>query len=192
MSTKVLIVASAVQKAVLEQVLLQEIATGFWKEARPADHADSWKGVSIEVGTQLGAQGFDIPRNYNFVNPDFFKKAEAKLLEAAKTVEPEITAKSLKKHLLELNQILGGRFKEVGGVITKLPRGRKAEETETKTVVKAATTTRKAAAVFTELPPEFAPTTAEVAEKDASISEPSQTAGTETMVATPELEEAAA
>jgi len=182
MSTKVLTVVSAVQKVVLEQVLLQEIATGFWKEARPADHADSWKGVSIEVGTTLGAQGFDIPRNYNFVNPDFFKKAEAKLLEAAKTVEPEITAKSLKKHLLELNQILGGRIKEVGGVIIKLPRGRKAEETETKTVVKAATTTRKAAAVFAE-------PAAEPKAEDADIA--TATTDTETLVEAEQLEEAA-
>ena len=32
--------------ALLEQVLLQEMAHGFWKNARPADHADYWKGVN--------------------------------------------------------------------------------------------------------------------------------------------------
>lgn len=174
-TTKVLFVATAAQQAVLQQVLLQEIATGFWKEARPADHADSWKGVAIEVGTTLGAQGFEIPRNYNFVNPEFFSKAEERLLEAAKTVEPEITVKQLKKHLLELNQILGGRIKEVGGVVTKLPRGRKAEATEAKTTVKASTTTRKVAAVFADPAPE--------AEAEGSgIAVEAQVEGTETMV----------
>ena len=54
---KVLTVATAVQKAVMEQVLLAEIAMGFWKNARPADHADYWKGVEIKVGTVLGASG---------------------------------------------------------------------------------------------------------------------------------------
>ena len=73
MSKKVLVVASSVQLAVLQQVLLSEIATGFWKNARPADHAESWQGVEIKVGTDLGASGFEMPRNYNFVNPEFFK-----------------------------------------------------------------------------------------------------------------------
>ena len=39
MSKKVLTVATAVQAAVFNEVLLGEIATGFWKNARPADHA---------------------------------------------------------------------------------------------------------------------------------------------------------
>lgn len=148
--SKVLTVATAAQKAVFEQVLLQEIATGFWKEARPADHADNWKGVSVQVGTKLGPEGFEIPRTYNFVNPDFFKKAAEKLLEAAKTVEPEMTEKLLKKQLIQLNQIVGQRLTEVGKVATKLPRGRqKTEETETKSA-NATTTTRKAAAVFAD------------------------------------------
>ena len=149
MSKKVLVVATAVQKAVMETVLLQEIATGFWKDTRPADHAESWKGVAIEVGTKLGAEGFDIPRNYNFVNPDFFKKSEAKLLEAAQTVEKELTVKSLKKQLIQLNQILGGRVKEIGGEVEKLARGRKAsEEAPVKTTVKAESKTKKVAATF--------------------------------------------
>lgn len=123
--SKNLIVATAVQAAVLSEVLLGEIATGFWRNARPADHADSWKGVNIQVGTELGTQGFDMPRNYNFVNPDFFRKAEDKLMAAAQAVNPDITVKQLKKQLISLNQILGARLKEVGGAVTKLPRGRK-------------------------------------------------------------------
>lgn len=123
--TKTLTVATQVQQVVFTEVLLGEIATGFWKNARPADHADSWKGVRINVGTDLGSNGFDVPRNYNFVNPDFFRKAEDKLMEAARTVNPDITVKQLKKQLISLNQILGARLKEIGGTVTKLPRGRK-------------------------------------------------------------------
>lgn len=123
--TKTLTVASQVQQVVFTEVLLGEIATGFWKNARPADHADSWKGVHVQVGTDLGSHGFDVPRNYNFVNPDFFRKAEDKLMEAASTVNPDITVKQLKKQLISLNQILGARLKEIGGTVTKLPRGRK-------------------------------------------------------------------
>jgi hypothetical protein len=123
--SKVLIVATEIQKTVFTEILLSEIATGFWKNARPADHADSWKGVSVVVGSDLGATGFDVPRNYNFVNPDFFRKAEDRLMTSAKTVNPDITVKQLKKQLISLNQILGARLKEIGGAVTKLPRGRK-------------------------------------------------------------------
>lgn len=149
--SKTLTVATEVQKAVFEKVLLGEIASGFWKNARPADHADSWKGVQVVVGTDLGSAGFDVPRNYNFVNPDFFRKAENALMEAAKTADENITVKKLKKQLISLNQILGARLKEVGGAVTKLPRGRKApaaaktEDTNTST-----TTVRKAMATFAE------------------------------------------
>ena len=126
--SKILIVATEVQAAVFSEVLLGEIAAGFWRNARPADHADYWKGVSVEVGSELGAAGFDVPRNYNFVNPDFFRKAEDRLMEAARKVNPDITVKQLKKQLISLNQILGARLKEVGGTVSKLPRGRKQGE----------------------------------------------------------------
>ena len=133
--SKVLTVATVVQKAVLEQVLFAEIASGFWKNARPADHADNWKGVQVNVGVELGASGFDVPRNYNFVNPDFFHKSEDRLLEAALTVDPDITPKKLKKQLIALNQILGARLREVGGTVSKLPRGRKQVSTDPTTPV---------------------------------------------------------
>lgn len=141
MGNKVLTVATAVQRAVLQEVLLNEIATGFWKNARPADHAESWKGVEIKVGTVLGASGFEIPRNYNFVNPDFFNRSGKKMLDAALVVDANITEKGLKKQLLALNQILGGRLTETGGTVTKLPRGRKQTTATTTTTTKKATTT---------------------------------------------------
>jgi hypothetical protein len=122
---KTLTVATEVQKAVFENVLMGEIATGFWKNARPADHADYWKGVSVVVGAQLGVTGFDAPRNYNFVNPEFFQKTRDSLMAAAASVNPNVTEKQLKKQLIALNQIIGSRLKEIGGSVTKLQRGRK-------------------------------------------------------------------
>jgi hypothetical protein len=150
--SKILTVATSVQAAVFTEVLLAEIATGFWKNARPADHADSWKGVDVVVGTELGSSGFDVPRNYNFVNPDFFRKAEDRLMAAAKVVNPDITVKQLKKQLISLNQILGARLKEIGGVVTKLPRGRKQPVESVSTATKKTTksSVRKVAVNFVE------------------------------------------
>lgn len=154
--TKILTVATAAQKAVFEQVLLQEMAHGFWKNARPADHADYWKGVKLVVvsddATKLGPNGFDVPRNYNFVNPDFFRKIEDKLMAAAETAQPGITVKQLKKQLISLNQIIGCRLKDVGGTVAKLPRGRKQpSEVHVSPVKKTATTSvRKALANIVE------------------------------------------
>jgi hypothetical protein len=149
---KVLTVATTVQKTVFQEVLLAEISSGFWKNARPADHAEYWKGVEIKVGTVYGAKGFEIPRNYNFVNPDFFAKAGKRMLEAANTVDPDMTEKALKKQLLALNQILGGRLTETGGAVTKLLRGRKqsTEPTTTKSKPQSQTVTRRAPAQFAE------------------------------------------
>ena len=154
---KILTVSTPVQKAIFEQVLLQEMAQGFWKNARPADHADYWKGVHLEVVTEdgitkLGSNGFDIPRNYNFVNPDFFRKTEDKLMAVAETAQPGITVKQLKKQLIALNQIIGARLKEVGGTVSKLPRGRKQpSEVQFAPVKKTATTSvRKVMANFVE------------------------------------------
>lgn len=145
--SKTLTVASEVQKTVFVEVLLAEIATGFWKNARPADHADAWQGVTVVVGTELGPSGFDVPRNYNFVNPDFFRKNEDKLMEAARKVKPDITVKQLKKQLISLNQILGSRLKEIGGIVTKLPRGRKqTADSETKATKSSKSSVRRVAA----------------------------------------------
>lgn len=146
MSKKVLTVATAVQAAVFNEVLLGEIATGFWKNARPADHADYWKGVEVVVGTELGATGFEVPRNYNFVNPEFFQKNEAALMAAAQTAQTDITVKQLKKQLITLNQVIGSRVKEVGGTVTKLHRGRKAVAVAAETVASEPRAEKKPAA----------------------------------------------
>ncbi len=147
---KVLKVATSVQKAVFDKVILSQIASGFWKNARPADHADSWKGVEIVVSTDLGAQGFDVPRNYNFVNPDFFRMNEGALMAAAQEVDPNITVKKLKKQLISLNQIVGSRLKELGGTVSKLPRGRKPSTTVTTKQDEVKTIVRKVPVNFVE------------------------------------------
>lgn len=148
--SKILTVSSSVQKAVLETVLIREITSGFWLGARPADHASAWVGVEIVVGDTYGTDGFSVPRNYNFVNPDFFKKNEAELLAAARTVNSTITVKQLKKQLINLNQILGGRVTVSGGSVTKLPRGRRIGEELQADSSTTRPTVRKVAANFIE------------------------------------------
>ena len=123
--SKILTVATEVQKNVFEKALISEITSGFWKNARPADHADYWKNTDVVVGTHLGVSGFKVPRNYNFVNPEFFQKNKDKLMDAAISVNPDITEKQLKKQLISLNQIIGARLKEIGGEVVRLQRGRK-------------------------------------------------------------------
>lgn len=137
--SKVLVVASEVQKAVFEQFLLNEFTSGFWKNTRPADHADYWKGVDVQVGITFGPSGFEVPRNYNFVNPVFFEKAQDGLMEVAKSVCPDITVKQLKKQLISLNRIIGARLKEANGPVSKLSRGRKSVESSEPQVVKKTT-----------------------------------------------------
>ena len=150
---KTLTVVTEVQKVVFTQVLLPEITTGFWKNARPADHAESWLNVSVVVGSDLGPSGFDVPRNYNFVNPEFFTKAEGHLLDVARSVNADITVKQLKKQLISLNQIIGSRLKEIGGVVTKLPRGRKQGASDTRTLVRnSKNTVRRVAANIVDAP----------------------------------------
>lgn len=139
--TKTLTVATEIQKVVLTEVLFAEMVSGFWKNARPADHFDSWRDVSVVVGTELGVVGFDRPRDYNFTNPDYFQRAEEKLMIVAKNVNPNITVKQLKNQLIMLNRIIGGRLKSVNGPVAKLSRGRKTV-TGVAGVVKSTTTAK--------------------------------------------------
>lgn len=147
--TKILTVASEVQKALFVQVILPEMNSGFWHDVRPADHAAAWIGVEVQVGDVLGAEGFKVPRNYNFVNPIFLKDAEERLVEAAQTVDPNATFKQVKKHLIMLSRTVGGRIKAVDGPITKLARGRKASDSESR-VTKSSGTVRRVPATFAE------------------------------------------
>lgn len=124
---KVLTVETLVQKEILEKVLMKEIADGFWKKSRPQGHCASWEGVKIKVGKNLGTTGFKLSRNYNFMNPDFYVKKESSLLEICKAVEPDITKRMLKKQLVAISQIVGGRLLVAGGTASKVTRRKKTE-----------------------------------------------------------------
>jgi len=123
--TKRLYVSSAVQAHLLQAVLIPQMKDGFWKDHRPADHAQHWTDVEIVVTSDstLGADGWKIPRTYNFVNPDFIKPNEQLLVSAAQAVKPSSNFRSVKKELIELSRIVGGRLTDKNGIPTKANRG---------------------------------------------------------------------
>jgi hypothetical protein len=111
--TKQLVVSSPLQAALLTNFLIAEIQTGFWKDMRPVGHGAAWDGVEVVVatGNEVGPAGGFVPmKNYDFLNPAFTKIYEAKLVEVARTVKPTMTFKALKKELIELARIIGGRM----------------------------------------------------------------------------------
>lgn len=146
---KQLYVSSPVQVALLKNVLIPEMTTGFWQTHRPADHAAQWADVDIIVSAdgKLGPVEFTVPRLYNFVNPDFIKPNEARLVVAAQVVKPSSNFRSVKKELIELSRIVGGRLTDANTNPTKANRGNNkngtVQETVTKTAVKKATTAIK-------------------------------------------------
>lgn len=149
--TKTIVVNTAVQAAMLNAVLITEMANGFWKDGRPKGANEVWNGVKAHTGTKFGAHGFTVPRTYNYLNPLFMKANEARLLEAAQAADPTITNKKMYRELTELSRIIGGRITEPGGAIVKLNRGQKTTTTKKST---SKVSTRKAAAVIVEPTPE--------------------------------------
>lgn len=110
---KKLLVSSILQATLLNQFLIGEIQTGFWKEQRPVAHGAAWDDVQIVVSptNQVGPiDGFKPLRFYDFLNPEFTKLYENKLVEIARTVKPTMTFKALKKELIELARIIGARM----------------------------------------------------------------------------------
>lgn len=111
--SKTLKVSSAIQAALMNQFLIQEIQTGFWKDQRPVTHGAAWEGVVAVVSddNSVGPDGgFKPVRFYDFLNPEFTKLYEAKLVEIAQSIKPSMTFKALKKELIELARIIGGRM----------------------------------------------------------------------------------
>lgn len=111
--SKQLLVSSAVQAALMNSFLLAEIQTGFWKDQRPVSHGPAWEGVEIVVSDTNAVgptAGWKPLRFYDFLNPEFTKLHEARLVEIAQTIKPNVTFKSLKKELIELARIIGGRM----------------------------------------------------------------------------------
>lgn len=152
--TKRLYVSSPVQVKLLTDVLIPQMKDGFWKDHRPAHHHKEWEGVEIMVtedGT-LGAVGWKVPRNYNFINPEFVKANEQVLVKTAQDVKATSTFRSIKKELIELAWIVGGRLTSTSAERTKANRGTNKNATldavnAAKTAVAAAKDTVKKTAV---------------------------------------------
>jgi hypothetical protein len=144
--TKKLFVASDIQAALLANVLIPQMATGFWKDHRPSNHAAQWADVEIIVSDdgKLGAVDFEIPRLYNFVNPEFINPNEDILVKCAQDVKASSNFRSVKKELIELSRIVGGRLTDVNMTPTKANRGNNKPENAQDTVAKAKATVKKA------------------------------------------------
>lgn len=113
--SKQLLVSSTIQAVLMNEFLLDQIRNGHWKGQRPSTHAAAWDDVEIVVSTtnQVGPIGDWKPlRYYDFLNPEFTKLHETKLVEIASTVRPNTKFKSLKKELIELARIIGGRMSD--------------------------------------------------------------------------------
>lgn len=125
MTQKKLFVSSQAQINMLEQVIIPEMTAGFWKDHRPIGHGNQWADVEFVVSTnnQVGPTNFKIPRNYNFVNPDFLLQCEDSLVKAAKSADANLEMKHVKKLLIELSRIVGGRLTDLTEAPTKANRG---------------------------------------------------------------------
>lgn len=125
MTKAILFVSSNIQAALLNDFLLAEMQDGFWRDMRPAGHGAVWAGIKVEVSPTdaVGPLGFTPLKNYDFLNPEFTKLNEAKLVAIAQTVKPNMTFKALKKELIELARIIGGRMTDKTKEPARLFRG---------------------------------------------------------------------
>lgn len=123
--SKILYVSSAVQAILMAEVFIPELIDGFWKNHRPAGHGEVWRDVEVKISEngELGPVGFQAPRNYNFLNLDYFIPNEARLVALAQTVKANSNSKYVKKELIELGRIVGSRLATRDAVPVKLYRG---------------------------------------------------------------------
>jgi hypothetical protein len=98
----------------------------------------------VSTDAKLGAIDFTVPRLYNFVNPDFIKPNEDKLVTAAQAVKSSSNFRSVKKELIELSRIVGGRLTNANENPTKANRGNNKNGTVQEPVSKAKTAVKKA------------------------------------------------
>ncbi len=123
--SKILYVSSPVQAALMTQVFIPELIDGFWKNHRPAGHGEVWRDVEVKVSEdgRLGPEGWEAPRNYNFLNLEFALPNEARLVAVAQSVKSNSNFKSVKKELIELGRIVGARLPSRDATPVKLYRG---------------------------------------------------------------------
>lgn len=147
-TSKIFYVANAIQAALMTEVFIHEFTDGFWKGQRPVGHGDVWKDVEVKVTEDgnIGPSGFKPARMYNFLNPEFVKAMEDRMVEVAKTVTEDITFKRIKPELAELSRTIGGRLTNVSEAPIKLFRGNHRDGTKTTSSSKA----REAGAKLTE------------------------------------------
>lgn len=145
--TKKLYVSSAVQVALLREVLIPQMSTGFWKDHRPSDHAQRWEGLELVVtgDSKLGPVDWEAPRLYNFINPEFVKPNAEQLVEVARRIKPSSNLRSVKKELIELSHIVGGRLTDANINPTKANRGNNKHGTIQESVAKAKAAVKRAA-----------------------------------------------
>lgn len=131
--SKVLLVANAIQAALLKEVLIPELTDGFWKDHRPQGHGEIWRDVDVQVTTdgKLGTQGFTFARPYNLLNLDFARPNEAKLVAVAQAIKPSSTMKSVTKELIELGRIVSNRLAAIDASPLILFRGNHKDGTVT-------------------------------------------------------------
>lgn len=131
--SKILYVSSPVQAALMTQVFIPELIDGFWKNHRPAGHGEVWRDVEVKVSEdgRLGPEGWEAPRNYNFLNLEFALPNEARLVAVAQSVKSNSNFKSVKKELIELGRIVGARLSSRDATPVKLYRGNHKPGTET-------------------------------------------------------------
>lgn len=154
--SKILLVSSEIQAALLTQVFIPELTDGFWKEHRPAGHGEVWRDVEVKVSKDgnLGPVGFNFARTYNFLNPAFAVAQYDNLVAVAQSVKESANLKSVKKELTELSRIVGGRQADREASPVKLFRGNHREGTLTvsSAAARAAGATLAAAAAETVVP----------------------------------------
>ena len=150
--SKILYVSSAVQAALMTQVFIPELIDGFWKNHRPAGHGEVWRDVEVKVSDdgRLGPEGWEAPRNYNFLNLEFALPNEARLVAVAQSVKSNSNFKSVKKELIELGRIVGARLPSRDAAPVKLYRGNHKPGTQTVSSARARAASAALAAAGTQ------------------------------------------
>lgn len=126
MSQKILFVSNILQKKLMDEILLHEMIDGRWASQRPKGCNLDWLDVKIQVTSDgvVGASGFTPPRTYNFVHKDVMTQFSDEMLQVSKQVNPNISIAHIRKDLIELAQIIGGRLANTNMQPIKLYRGR--------------------------------------------------------------------
>lgn len=126
MTQKILFVSNVLQKKLMDEVLLHEMIDGRWSSQRPKGCNLDWLDVKIQVSTDgvVGASGFTPPRTYNFVHKEVMVQFADEMLQVSKQLNPNISIAHIRKDLIELAQIIGGRLVNTNMQPIKLYRGR--------------------------------------------------------------------